>query len=62
MIEDPMDKGRIKLTLKINQLDPPALSQPSSALVIALLRTIKPIAWKAATKERIDMLMRYLNI
>lgn len=62
LVEDPMDKGKIKLTLKINQDD---LSRIVATLerfgyrVIARYRETKR---EDEGKERIDLLMRYLNI
>ncbi|MFN9329522.1 MAG: CBS domain-containing protein [Cyclobacteriaceae bacterium] len=62
LAEDPMDKGKIKLTLKINQED---LSRIVATLerfgyrVIARYRETKR---EDEGKERIDLLMRYLNI
>ncbi len=62
LVEDPMDKGKIKLTLKINQDD---LSRIVATLerfgyrVIARYREAKR---EDEGRERIDLLMRYLNI
>jgi CBS domain-containing protein len=63
MVEDPLDKGKIKLTLKINQED---LSRIVATLerfgyrVIARYQENKTDP--NSDKERLDMLMRYLNI
>ncbi|HEY9045983.1 MAG TPA: CBS domain-containing protein [Ohtaekwangia sp.] len=60
--EDPLDTGKIRLTLKINQQD---LSRVVSTLerfgykVIGRYQEAKPIAGE---KDRIDMLLRYLDI
>lgn len=60
--EDPLDHGKIRLTLKINELD---LSRIVATLerfgykVIGRYQESKPIA---SEKERIDMLLRYLDI
>lgn len=60
--EDPLDPGKIRLTLKINELD---LSRIVATLerfgykVIGRYQETKPIA---SEKERIDMLLRYLDI
>ncbi|HEY9004794.1 MAG TPA: CBS domain-containing protein [Ohtaekwangia sp.] len=60
--EDPLDPGKIRLTLKINQQD---LSRVVSTLerfgykVIGRYQEAKPIAGE---KDRIDMLLRYLDI
>lgn len=60
--EDPLDPGKIRLTLKINQLD---LSRIVATLerfnykVIGRYQESKPIEGE---RERIDMLLRYLDI
>ena len=60
--EDPLDPGKIRLTLKINELD---LSRIVATLerfgykVIGRYQESKPIA---SEKDRIDMLLRYLDI
>jgi acetoin utilization protein AcuB len=63
MVEDPMDKGKIKLTLKINLDD---LSRVVATLERFGYRVIARYQEgqtnPATDKERLDMLMRYLNI
>jgi acetoin utilization protein AcuB len=60
--EDPLDPGKIRLTLKVNRLD---LSRVVATLerfgykVIGRYQESKPIG---SEKERIDMLLRYLDI
>ncbi len=60
--EDPADPGKLRLTLKLNQLD---LSRIVATLerfgykVIGRYQESKPVA---SEKERIDMLLRYLDI
>lgn len=60
--EDPLDAGNIRLTLKINQLD---LSRIVATLerfgykVIGRYQESKPIG---SERDRIDMLLRYLDI
>lgn len=60
--EDPMDPGKIRLTLKLNELD---LSRIVATLerfnykVIGRYQETKPLTTE---KDRFDMLMRYLNI
>ncbi|QOI96834.1 MAG: CBS domain-containing protein [Flammeovirgaceae bacterium] len=60
--EDPADPGKIRLTLKLNQLD---LSRIVATLerfgykVIGRYQESKPVG---SEKERIDMLLRYLDI
>lgn len=62
MAEDPLDKGKIKLTIKINQDD---LSRVAATLdrfgyrIIAQYQTTHHVD---PDKDRLDMLMRYLNI
>lgn len=62
MVEDPMDSRKIKLTLKINQID-----------LVRIVATLERFGYKVIAryqedkkdfddKDRIDMLMRYLNI
>jgi acetoin utilization protein AcuB len=60
--EDPLDPGKLRLTLKINQLD---LSRVVATLerfnykVIGRYQENRPVAGE---KDRIDMLLRYLDI
>jgi CBS domain-containing protein len=60
--DDPLDPGKIRLTLKINQQD---LSRVVATLerfgykVIGRYQESKPVAGE---KDRIDMLLRYLDI
>lgn len=60
--EDPLDPGKIRLTLKLNELD---LSRIVATLerfnyrVIGRYQETKPLGTE---KERIDMLLRYLDI
>ena len=62
MAEDPLDKGKIKLTIKINQDD---LSRTVATLerfgyrIIARYQTTQSAE---PDRDRLDMLMRYLNI
>ena len=62
MAEDPLDKGKIKLTIKINQDDLTRISATLERFGYRIIaqynnaRTIEP------DKDRLDMLMRYLNI
>src|SRR5258708_40209294 len=63
MIEDPLDKGKIKITLKINQLD-------LSAIVATLERFNYRVIGRyqetrnanSGEQERLDMLLKYLEI
>src|SRR5260221_326134 len=62
MIEDPMDKGRIKLTLKINQLDLARIVAALERFGYRVIAHYQANRMESNDKERIDMLMRYLNI
>lgn len=63
LVEDPLDKGRIKLTIKINQ---PDLSRIVATLERFGYRVIgryqETRKDNTNEKERLEMLMRYLNI
>ena len=63
MIEDPMDKGKIKITLKINQLD---LSRIVATLERFSYRVIgryqETRTSNSGEQERLDMLLKYLDI
>jgi acetoin utilization protein AcuB len=60
--EDPLDPGKLRLTLKINQID---LARVVATLerfnykVIGRYQETKPVP---AERDRIDMLLRYLDI
>jgi acetoin utilization protein AcuB len=63
MIEDSMDKGKIKITLKINQID---LSRIVSTLerfnyrIIGRYQETRNV--NSGEQERLDMLLKYLDI
>jgi len=63
MIEDPMDKGKIKITLKINQLD---LSRIVATLERFSYRVIgryqETHTANSGEQERLDLLLKYLDI
>ncbi len=63
MIEDPMDKGKIKITLKINQLD---LSRIAATLERFNYRIIgryqEMNISNSGEQERLDMLLKYLDL
>jgi acetoin utilization protein AcuB len=63
MIEDPLDKGKIKITLKINQLD---LSRIVATLERFGYRVIgryqETVISSSGEQERLDMLLKYLNM
>jgi hypothetical protein len=62
MVEDPMDKGRIKLTLKINQQDLARIVATLERFGFRVIAHYQENRSESNDKERIDMLMRYLNI
>lgn len=63
MIEDPLDKGKIKITLKINQLD---LSRIVATLERFGYRVIgryqETVISSSGEQERLDMLLKYLDL
>jgi hypothetical protein len=63
MIEDPMDKGKIKITLKINQLD---LSRIVATLERFNYRVIgryqETNTANSGEQDRLDLLLKYLDI
>jgi hypothetical protein len=63
MIEDPLDKGKIKITLKINQLD---LSRIVATLERFGYRVIgryqETAISSSGEQERLDMLLKYLDM
>jgi acetoin utilization protein AcuB len=62
MIEDPLDKGKIKLTLKINQLDLSRIVATLERFGYRIIGRYQENRTDTDDKDRIDMLMRYLNI
>ena len=62
MIEDPMDKGRIKLTLKINQLDLKRIVATLERFNYRVIGRYQETKHEVDEKEKIDLLLRYLNI
>lgn len=63
MFEDPLDKGKVKITLKINQLD---LSRIVATLERFGYRVIgryqENISSSTGEQERLDMLLKYLDM
>jgi len=63
MVEDPMDKGKVKITLKINQVD---LARIVATLERFNYRIIGRYQESAVTntgeQERLDLLMKYLDL
>jgi acetoin utilization protein AcuB len=62
MVEDAMDKGKIKLTLKINQLDLSRIVATLERFGYRIIGRYQEDRRPDNDQERIDMLMRYLNI
>lgn len=62
MIEDPMDKGKIKLTLKINQLDLTRIVATLERFSYRVIGRYQETRVDNEEKDKIDMLFKYLNI
>lgn len=62
MVEDPLDKGKIKLTLKINQLDLSRIVATLERFGYRVIGRYQEDARDDDSKERLDMLMKYLNM
>jgi acetoin utilization protein AcuB len=62
MLEDPMDKGKIKLTLKINQLDLSRIVATLERFGYRVIGRYQEDRLPDNDKERVDLLLRYLNI
>lgn len=63
MVEDTMDKGKIKVTLKINQEDLSRIVATLERFGYRVIGRYHEARTESDTeKDRIDMLMRYLNI
>lgn len=62
VVEDPMDKGKIKLTLKINQVDLTRVVATLERFNYRVIGRYQETTKEFGDKDRIDMLMRYLNI
>ncbi|MCB0486919.1 MAG: CBS domain-containing protein [Cyclobacteriaceae bacterium] len=62
VVEDPMDKGKIKLTVKINQLDLTRIAATLERFSYKIIGRYQEDKKDFEDKDRIDMLMRYLNI
>jgi acetoin utilization protein AcuB len=62
LVEDPMDKGKIKLTLKINQDDLSRIVATLERFGYRVIARYRETRREDEGKERIDLLMRYLNI
>ena len=62
MIEDPLDKGKIKLTLKINQVELNRVVATLERFGYRVIGRYNEIRRDTSEKEKIDMLLRYLDI
>jgi acetoin utilization protein AcuB len=62
MMEDELDKGKIKLTLKINQLDLSRIVATLERFGYRVIGRYQESPRDDDSKERLDMLMKYLNI
>lgn len=62
MVEDALDKGKIKLTLKINQLDLSRIVATLERFGYRVIGRYQEDARDDDSKERLDMLMKYLNM
>jgi acetoin utilization protein AcuB len=62
MAEDPLDKGKIKLTIKINQDDLTRVAATLERFGYRVIARYQNTPNAEPDKDRLDMLMRYLNI
>jgi CBS domain-containing protein len=62
VVEDPMDKGKIKLTVKINQVDLTRIVATLERFNYRVIGRYQETPKEVGDRDRIDMLMRYLNI
>lgn len=62
LMEDPMDKGKIKLTLKINQVDIKRIVATLERFNYRVIARYKETKHENHEKEKIDLLLRYLEI
>jgi CBS domain-containing protein len=62
MIEDPMDKGKIKLTLKINQEELTRIVATLERFGYRVIGRYHEAKQDFGEKDKIDMLLRYLDI
>jgi hypothetical protein len=60
--EDPLDKGKIRLTLKINQTDISRIVATLERFGYRVIGRYQETISEDDNKERLDMLMKYLNI
>jgi acetoin utilization protein AcuB len=62
MVEDAMDRGKIKVTLKINQLDLSRIVATLERFNYRVIGRYQEIRNEPVDNDRIDMLLKYLNI
>ena len=62
MVEDAMDSKKVKLTVKINQLDLSRIVATLERFGYKIIGRYQEDQHEFQDKDRIDMLMRYLNI
>lgn len=62
MIEDPMDKGKIKVTLKINQVELNRIVATLERFGYRIIGRYHETKVDTGEKDKIDMLLRYLDI
>jgi CBS domain-containing protein len=62
MVEDPLDHGKIKLSLKINQLDLSRIVATLERFGYRVIGRYQEAPRDDDSKERLDMLMKYLNM
>jgi acetoin utilization protein AcuB len=62
MAEDPLDKGKIKLTIKVNQDDLTRIAATLERFGYRIIARYQNAPTAEPDKDRLDMLMRYLNI
>jgi len=62
MVEDTLDPGKIKVTLKINQLDLSRIVATLERFGYRVIGRYQEATRDDDSKERLDMLMKYLNM
>jgi acetoin utilization protein AcuB len=62
LVEDPLDRGKIKVTLKINQLDLSRIVATLERFGYRVIGRYQDAPHDDDNKERLDMLMKYLNM
>ena len=62
VVEDPLDNRKIKLTIKVNQLDLARIVATLERFEYKIIGRYQEDKKDFEDKDRIDMLMRYLNI